>query len=181
MARTTRKTKDTKEKQEEQKIPTKRRVIGYIFYLSCLTGLSLVFMLQMGLIGAPTNNSNQPLIQNPPQITTQTENNNDYNINKNANYSNDTSALPNNNLLIENNQNNPTDIIQEVLPNNISTENNIENYNNQQNTNNINNTQQTLNENYTLQENIVQNDYIDDIEKANQEQIEIEPIPETTL
>ena len=100
MAKTKKTEKQQNEKQVEAKVPAKRRVIGYIVYVTCLAGLSLVFMLQMGFIGATDTSTANPQPLTYQETTTDTENINN-GLSENTN-----SGLEQNSIQPDNNANN---------------------------------------------------------------------------
>lgn len=178
MAKTKKTEKQQNEKQVEAKVPAKRRVIGYIVYVTCLAGLSLVFMLQMGFIGATDTSTANPQPLTYQETTTDTENINNV-LSENTN-----SGLEQNSIQPDNNANNndinynANSVINNDIENNNKTleekpDNDIveENEENNQNTEekddvNKNNENLSNSESDDLSENIVQKDFIDNPEKA---------------
>lgn len=71
MAKTTKTKKDQTKPEKKEKLPTKRRVIGYLVYLSCLAIVAFAFLAQMGFLGIggdEINNPNFQTTQNTPAV-----------------------------------------------------------------------------------------------------------------
>ena len=183
MAKTKKTEKQQNEKQVEAKVPAKRRVIGYIVYVTCLAGLSLVFMLQMGFIGATDTSTSNPQPLTYQETTTDTENiNNGLSENTNSgleqnsiqpdNNANNNDINYNANSVINNDIENNNETIEEK-PDNDIVEENEENNQNIEEKDDVNKNNENLSNSKSngLSENIVQKDFIDNPEKALNEDI----------
>lgn len=69
MAKIAKKEKEKAKPEKPEKLPTRRRVIGYLVYLSCLAIVAFAFLAQMGFLGVggeEINNPNFQTTQNTP-------------------------------------------------------------------------------------------------------------------